>query len=186
MDLQQTPIRGVWEVRTTFRADERGRFARLACLPTLEAAGALPPGTRFVQTNLSETRLRGTVRGMHLQRPPALEGKLVTCVAGRVFDVAVDLRAGSPTFGRWHAIELADGDGRALLIPPGCAHGFQALEDGARLLYQHTAAWAPACEDGVRHDDPAIGIRWPLPVHGLSARDLALPTLADRFEPVAA
>jgi dTDP-4-dehydrorhamnose 3,5-epimerase len=184
MRLTATPIRDLWEVRSEPRRDQRGSFMRVACLPTLIEAGALPTEIRFVQSNLSITHRRGTVRGMHLQRPPALEAKLVSCVGGRVFDVAVDLRKGSATFGKWHAIELADGDGCALLIPPGCAHGFQALSDDARLLYHHTAQWTPECEDGVRHDDPSLAIAWPLPPGQLSVRDRGLPFLFDSFEPV--
>jgi len=181
MKLWATPIDGIWEVETEIRRDTRGSFARLFCAEAFEAAGALPSGTRFVQVNLSVTTRRGTVRGLHLQRAPALECKLVSCIGGRVFDVAVDLREGSPTFGRWHGVELAGEDGRALLIPPGCAHGFQALTDGAQLVYQHTAMWAADCEDGVCHDDPRLAIAWPLPVTLLSPRDARLPRLDGRF-----
>jgi dTDP-4-dehydrorhamnose 3,5-epimerase len=180
MRLAPTPIAGVWEVRTRAHRDERGSFARLFCAEAFARAGALTDGERFVQVNHSVTLRRGTVRGLHLQRAPSREAKLVTCLAGRVFDVAVDLRPGSPTRGRWHGLTLSADDGDALLIPPGCAHGFQALTDDARLLYQHTAAWAPELEDGVRHDDPRLAIAWPLPVALVSARDAALPSLDAR------
>src|SRR5690606_18115935 len=161
MKLHATPIAGLWEVQTEPRGDERGQLTRLFCA---DQFNTIRPGLRFVQTNLSFTAQRGTVRGMHFQRAPALEAKLVRCLRRRVFDVAVDLRAGSPTFRRWHAVELSQDNHRQLFIPEGCAHGFQTLSDDVELLYQHTAAYAPDCEGGVRHDDPALAIAWPLPV----------------------
>jgi dTDP-4-dehydrorhamnose 3,5-epimerase len=151
--------------------DARGSFTRLYCA---EAFDALMPGLCFVQTNLSLTHRRGTLRGLHLQRAPAQEYKLVRCLRGRVFDVAADLRAGSPTYGRWFALELCEQQPSALLIPPGVAHGFQALSDDAMLLYQHSSAHAPALEDGVRHDDPLLAVPWPLPPQCVSARDRKL------------
>lgn len=181
MTFEPTPIAGVWQVRSRPHADARGSFTRLHCAEAFDAA---VPGLRFVQTNLSITRHRGTLRGLHLQRAPAAEWKLVRCLRGRVFDVAADLRHGSPTRGGWHALELDECKPLALLIPPGVAHGFQALSDDAQLLYQHSAAHAPALECGVRYDDPRLAIRWPLPVALLSARDAALPRL-DALETVA-
>lgn len=186
MRLVRTPIAGVWEVETGTYRDVRGSLTRLFCAEDFEASGALPAGRRFVQVNLSVTASRGTVRGMHVQRAPALEHKLVRCLRGRVHDVAVDLRAGSPTFGRWHAVELDAEGARALLIPPGCAHGFQALTDDVHLLYHHDAPWSPDHEAGVRHDDPALGIRWPLPVTLLSPRDASFAPMGERFDGVRA
>ena len=174
MTFEPTAIDGVWQVRGTAQADERGSFTRLYCA---EAFEAVLPGLRFVQINHSVTRRRGTLRGLHLQRAPSREWKLVRCLRGRVFDVAADLRRGSPGFGRWVALELSEHEPLALLIPPGVAHGFQALSDDAQLLYQHSAAHAPELEGGVRHDDPLLAIRWPLPVTLLSARDQRLPFL---------
>jgi dTDP-4-dehydrorhamnose 3,5-epimerase len=170
--LHRTPIDGLWVVETEPVSDARGSFVRLSCEREL---APVCPGLRFVQTNLSVTARAGTVRGMHLQRPPAAEHKLVRCLAGRVFDVAVDLRPGSPTFLGWHATELSADVERSVLIGEGLAHGFQALSDDARLLYQHTAFWDPRREAGVRWDDPAIGIAWPLPVTAVSERDRGLP-----------
>lgn len=186
MKLHATPIAGVWEVETTTWRDARGSLTRLFEAGDFEATGALPADTRFVQVNLSVTATRGTVRGLHVQHAPALEHKLVRCVRGRVHDVAVDLRRGSPTFGHWHAVELDDGGARALLIAPGCAHGFQALTDDVHLLYHHSAAWSPEHEAGVRHDDPRLAIRWPLPVTVLSPRDATFPPMTDAFEGVRA
>ena len=122
------------------------------------------------------------MRGLHYQRPPAPEAKLVSCLRGAVWDVAVDLRANSPTFLQWHAQELSAHNHTALLIPPGFAHGFQALEDGAELLYVHSAPYTPACEGALNVHDPRLCITWPLPVHGLSPRDAAHPLLGADFE----
>jgi len=176
MRFDATPLRGMWVAQTSPRGDERGRLTRLFCA---DAFASIRKDLRFVQVNHSVTALRGTVRGLHWQRAPQAEAKLIRCLRGRVFDVAVDLRAGSPTFGCWHALELSDDNEREVFIPEGCAHGFQALSDDVHLLYQHTVAHAPACEAGLRHDDAEVGIAWPLPVAGLSKRDRHLPTLRE-------
>ena len=178
MKLLPTPLPGLHVVDTEPAADARGRFERLFCE---HEWAPLRAGLHFVQVNLSTTSRRGTVRGMHYQRAPAAEAKLIRCVRGRVHDVAVDLRAGSPTFLRWHAVELRADEPRELFIPEGFAHGFQALSDDAQLLYFHTRAWTPECEGGVRHDDPRLGIEWPLPVAALSDRDRAHPLLDAGF-----
>ena len=183
MNFEATPIDGVWEIETAPRIDERGSLTRVFCA---EAFERVAPGLRFVQVNHSITRKCGTIRGLHFQRAPAAEWKLIRCLRGRVFDVAVDLREGSATFGRWHAVALSEDNQRQILIPPGCAHGFQALADRCELLYQHSDAWAPDREDGVRHDDPQIAIAWPEPVTALSPRDGALRRLDAGFEGVRA
>ena len=173
-----TPLAGLLVVETERVGDARGRFERLFCE---QAWASLRTGLRFVQINLSTTAQRGTVRGLHYQRAPAAEAKLIRCVRGRAFDVAVDLRADSPTFLRWHAVELRAEDPFEIFIPEGFAHGFQALSDDVQLLYFHTAAWTPACEGGVRHDDPRLAIQWPLaPVH-VSARDSAHPLIQSDY-----
>ena len=170
MKLHPTPLPGLQVVDTEPASDERGRFERLFCEREWTPLRA---GLRFVQANLSTTSHRGAVRGMHFQRPPAAEAKLIRCVRGHVFDVAVDLRAGSPTFLSWHAVELRAEEPREIYIPEGFAHGFQALCDDVQLLYFHTAPWTPACEGGLRHDDPRLAIDWPLPVTQVSDRDRA-------------
>ena len=175
MTFEPTPIAGVWEVGTVPHRDERGSLTRLFCADAFAAVA--PGGLRFVQVNHSITRRRGTVRGLHLQREPVAEFKLIRCLRGRVFDVAVDLRPRSATFGHWHAVELSEENQRQILIPPGCAHGFQTLVDGCELLYQHSAAYRPDCEDGVRHDDAGLAIAWPEPVADVSARDRGLRSL---------
>lgn len=178
MKFEPTPLAGLTVVVTEPHADERGRLVRAFCAQEFEA---VRQGLNFVQVNLSRTAQRGTVRGMHFQRAPAAEAKLIRCVRGAAFDVAVDLRAGSPTFLSWHAVELNAQEEREVFIPEGFAHGFQTLSDDAELLYLHTAAYAPALEDGVRHDDPRLGIRWPLPVTNTSARDASFPLIGAAF-----
>jgi dTDP-4-dehydrorhamnose 3,5-epimerase len=179
-EAHATPIAGVLELVGQTFSDHRGAF--------LNAFRAQePPFTRawghrsIAQVNLSRTEAVGAVRGLHLQAAPHSEAKLVRCLRGRVWDVAVDLRPGSPTYGQWHGVELSPGTGKALLIPEGCAHGFQVLEPGSELLYLHSGGWVPEAETGVRYNDPRLAIRWPLAPLGLSARDMALPLL--EFEP---
>lgn len=178
MKIESTPIAGVVVVESTTLQDSRGAFGRLYCERELaEVAGE----RRIVQINRSSTSAIGTIRGMHYQRPPAAEMKFVRCLRGRVWDVAVDLRAGSPTFLRWHAEELCAERARMLVIPEGCAHGFQVLEPDSELLYLHTNFYAPGDEGALRWDDPAIGIAWPLPVTDLSMRDAGHPLLERHF-----
>ena len=183
MKFHATPIEGLWQVETTPHRDARGGLTRLFCA---EAFAAVHPALRFVQVNHSITRRRGTIRGLHFQRPPVAEVKLIRCLRGRVFDVAVDLRAGSATFGRWHAVELSADNQRQILIPPGCAHGFQTLADDCELLYQHSEPYTPGCEEGVRHDDPRLGIAWPEPPVGVSPRDLGFAPIGSAFHGVRA
>ncbi|AMR81962.1 dTDP-4-dehydrorhamnose 3,5-epimerase family protein [Cupriavidus nantongensis] len=171
-------IAGAALVHTDARTDQRGAFTRLFCV---EALAEFFGGRRVVQANHSRTNSAGALRGLHFQHAPHAEMKLVRCLRGRVWDVVVDLRAGSPTFLHWHAEELSADNARMMLIPEGCAHGFQALEADSELLYLHTAPFTPQAEGGVRHDDPAIGIRWPLPVTELSARDRSHPLLSAGF-----
>ncbi len=176
--VHATPIGGVHEVVAIPHEDARGRFARLFC--TRELAGI--QGERaIVQVNHSLTRRKGALRGMHFQHPPHAEAKWVRCLRGRVFDVVVDLRRGSPTFLKWHAVELSARRQNALFVPEGCAHGFQTLEDDCELLYLHTAHYAPGHEGGVRWNDPRVGIAWPLPVAEISRRDEAHPLLGEDF-----
>ncbi|MCE2909622.1 MAG: dTDP-4-dehydrorhamnose 3,5-epimerase family protein [Burkholderiaceae bacterium] len=163
-----TPLAGLLVVHMKARPDERGFFARSFCAREFAAAGL--EGT-VAQANLSVTRQAGTVRGLHFQHPPAAEQKLVSCLRGRVFDAAVDLREGSATFLHWFGIELSEDLPCALLIPPGFAHGFQALRPDSTLLYLVSSAYRADLEDGLHPLDPAVGIRWPLAVTLLSPRD---------------
>ena len=177
--LAPLPLAGLFRVQRQPLVDERGFFARLFCAEELAGAGWTAP---IAQINQSYTALQGAVRGMHYQKPPHAEMKLVTCLRGEVWDVAVDLRQGSPTFLQWHAEHLSADNGNALLIPPGFAHGFQVVEEGAELLYLHSAPYTPACEGALNVRDPRLAIAWPLPVQGLSARDAAHPWINAPFE----
>ena len=172
-----TPIFGVTELVGDLFVDHRGSF--LNAFRFQESAFYSFWGDRAIsQVNLSRTESIGVVRGLHMQASPYSEAKLVRCIRGRVWDVAVDLRSGSTTFGEWHAVELTPSSATALLIPEGCAHGFQVLEPSSELLYLHSQPWVPEAEAGVRFDDPQLSIPWPLEPVGLSERDLNLPLIA--------
>jgi dTDP-4-dehydrorhamnose 3,5-epimerase len=174
MRFEPLEVDGAFLVRSEPRADARGWFMRIFCAETFEANGLVPA---IAQVNLAETVMAGTVRGLHYQLPPAAEAKLVRCVAGAIFDVVVDNRSGSPTFGSWAGRELVADEAAALYVPPGCAHGYQALTDGARALYHTSVPYAPELERGINPTDPAVGIFWPRPPAHLSAKDQALPPL---------
>jgi dTDP-4-dehydrorhamnose 3,5-epimerase len=178
----RTALAGVVVVETTPVADHRGAIARLYCEREL---ATIVDERRIVQINHSRTVTVGAVRGMHFQRPPHAEMKLVRCLKGRVWDVAVDVRAGSPTFLQWHAVELAPDNALMLVIPEGCAHGFQVLEPESELLYLHTAFYAPEAEGAIPCNDPRLGIPWPLPVAGLSQRDASHPSITSDFRGIA-
>ena len=175
-----TPINGVVELVCEPFVDARGAF--LNAFRAQEESFLGSWGTRGIsQVNLSRSDSVGTIRGLHLQIPPHSEAKLVRCLKGRVWDVAVDLRTHSATCGQWHAVELNPERSNALLVPEGCAHGFQVLEPGSELLYLHSGVWVPGAESGVRWDDPQLAITWPLPPKGLSERDCNLPLLSQLF-----
>ena len=178
MKLVPTPIAGVVRVDTAPHTDARGAFARFFCEDSLSTVLG---GRRISQINHSRSAERGTVRGMHFQHAPHAEMKFVRCLKGRVWDVAVDLRADSPTFLQWHAEELSPANAGMLVIPEGCAHGFQALEEDSELLYLHTAVYTPGAEGGVRYDDPALAITWPLPATNISPRDAGHPWITTDF-----
>ena len=178
MKVHPTPLAGLAVIETAPVSDERGRFVRVFCE---RDCATLRPGLRWPQINLSRTSGKGTVRGMHFQYPPAAEAKLIRCVRGRVFDVAVDLRAGSPTYLRWYGVELDQELPQQVFIPEGFAHGFQALTDDVELLYLHTASWSREHEGRLRFDDPTLGIEWPLPVTQVSENDRAAQLLDDAF-----
>lgn len=177
-DLLDTPIPGLCILQRKPIGDSRGYLERLFCSEELQA---LVPGKHIAQINHTLTANRGTVRGMHFQRPPHAETKFVSCLRGEVFDVAVDLRHNSPTFLRWHAELLSAINHKTLVIPEGFAHGFQTLTDDCEMLYFHTAAYQPGAEGGLNPQDPRLAIHWPLPVSGLSPRDAAHALLDDAF-----
>jgi dTDP-4-dehydrorhamnose 3,5-epimerase len=170
--LRETPLGGLLEIHPERHADDRGHFARTY---DVEVLGPV------VQMSTSYNRKAGTVRGMHFQAEPHGEDKLVRCTRGAVFDVAVDLRRGSPTLHRWHGVELSADNGVALWIPRGLAHGFQTLSDGAEVLYAMSTPYVPGSERGVRWDDPAFAIVWPEPPPGgriMSERDASYPDVS--------
>ena len=154
--------------------DERGFFARSWCADEFQSRGLDP---RTVQCNVSFNRKRGTLRGMHYQNPPHEEAKLVRCTQGAVYDVVVDIRADSPTYRQWVGVELTARNYRALYVPIGFAHGFQTLADDSEVFYQMAEAYHPESAAGFRHDDPAVGITWPVDLKTVSDKDLALPPL---------
>jgi dTDP-4-dehydrorhamnose 3,5-epimerase len=181
-ELRRTSIHGVFELVGQPFVDARGAF--LNAFRSQEEAFMRSWGDRGIaQVNLSRTEAVGTVRGLHLQKAPHSEAKLVRCLMGRVWDVAVDLRRDSATYGQWHAVELSHQHSNALLVPEGCAHGFQVLDPGSELLYLHSGAWVPEAETGVRWDDPQLAIAWPLAVSELSERDQSLPLLLSFLNP---
>lgn len=181
LSLHALPLAGLFTLQHKVHEDDRGRFARLFCAGSLEALGQ-PLTIR--QINHSRTSERGTVRGLHFQYPPHSEAKLITCLRGSVWDVAVDVRQDSPTFLHWHAERLEAGDGRSLWLPPGFAHGFQALSDNTELLYLHSADYTLGYEGGLSAQDPRLAIDWPLPIKNLSLRDASHLQLNDEFRGV--
>ncbi len=172
MRFEKTSISGVVLVEIEAHRDVRGLFARTFCEREFATAG-LP--TRFVQSSMSRNTRRGTLRGMHYQMPPSEEAKLVRCTRGTIYDVALDLRRSSTTFRQWVGVELSGDSCAALFIPRGCAHGFQTLEDDVEVLYLITEFHAPDLARGVRWNDPAFGIAWPMDEPILSDRDANYP-----------
>jgi len=181
--IERTPLGGLLRVQRELLGDERGFFARMFCSRDLAEAGWTGP---LAQINHSRTVIRGCVRGLHFQRPPHGESKLVSCVRGAVFDVAVDLRAGSPTYLQWYALTLSADNGCALLIPGGFAHGFQTLEDEVEMLYCHSTPYVAGAEGGLHALDERLAIAWPLPVAELSPRDHLHARIDAAFEGVPA
>ncbi|HJT63627.1 MAG TPA: dTDP-4-dehydrorhamnose 3,5-epimerase family protein [Candidatus Limnocylindria bacterium] len=177
-EIVDTPLSGVRVLERKPRSDERGWLERIYDSEELADVLGVDP---IVQVNWTLTRERGSVRGMHYQVAPSAETKIVSCLRGAVFDVAVDLRRGSPTFLRWHAETLDAKGRRSLVIPEGCAHGYQALADDCELLYLHSAAYDPVAEGGVNPRDPRLAIAWPLPIGQLSDRDASFAPLDEAF-----
>lgn len=168
MNFLETPLRGAYMVETRPFVDDRGLFARTFCKNEFKQIGH---SKEFVQFNHSVTALKGTIRGMHFQTPPYSEIKLIRCIRGKVYDVIVDIREGSPTFLKYFGTELSEENMLSLYIPEGFAHGFQTLEDNSQLVYHHTSYYEPGHEGGIRYSDPLIGIKWPLDVNRISEKD---------------
>lgn len=174
MQFEETPLKGCFVIRATPFIDHRGVFARFFCERELKQ---IIGDRKIVNVNFSRTVKRGSIRGLHFQRVPDAEMKFVRCINGSVFDVAVDLRKKSPTYLHWYGVELSAKNMDMFAIPEGFAHGFQALEDNAEIIYLVTSFYSPHCEGGLNHADPQIGIRWPLPITDVSEKDLNYPNL---------
>ena len=174
MRFEPTQLAGAYLIHLEPRVDERGLFARTFCAREFGAQGL---ETAYVQTNISTNARAGTVRGLHFQRAPDAEVKLVRCVKGALYDVIVDMREGSSTYLRWFGAELSDNNGIAMYAPKGFAHGYQALTDGATVFYLVSAFYAPQAEGGLRFDDPKLAIKWPRAVSDVSDKDAQWPLL---------
>ncbi len=179
MTVRETPLPGLRVVTPVRHADARGDFAETYHAGRYAAAGLDAP---FAQDNVSRS-VRSTLRGLHAQAPPDAQAKLVTVLAGEIYDVAVDLRVGSPTFGRWHAEVLTDADGRQLYVPEGFAHGFCVTSETAVVIYKVSGRYAPEAEVSIAWDDSDLAIAWPVARPLLSAKDAAAPRLRDLVSP---
>jgi dTDP-4-dehydrorhamnose 3,5-epimerase len=182
MQFHPTLIRDAFVIELQPSRDHRGSFARLYCREEFRARG-LPD--MLVQCNIAWNRRRGTLRGMHYTRAPSQEAKLVRCSRGRIYDVLLDLRVDSPSFRQWIALELKPDDGRLVYVPPGIAHGYQTLTDDTEISYWMSDLYRPGCQAGVRWNDPAFGIEWPVPQPILSNRDRRYPDFPDFVPPPA-
>lgn len=181
MMIEEAPLKDVYVVKTKAISDMRGSFERLFCD---EALSSILDGRTIKQINKSVNLEQGVIRGLHYQRPPQAEMKLIRCLQGSVWDVAVDLRKGSPSFLQWFARELTSFNSEMMVIPEGFAHGFQTLEPDTHLLYLHTAPYSPNLEGALAWDDPLLSISWPLKPFALSERDNQHAFLSKDFEGV--
>lgn len=178
-NFSNTTLSGVYTVSRIFSKDQRGFFSRFFCAEEFAAVGLVTP---IAQINHTLTMKKGTVRGMHFQYPPHAETKIVSCLSGVIFDVAVDIRRNSKTFLKWHGEELSSDNRKSLIIPEGFAHGFQALSDDCELIYLHTARYNQAAEGAINAVDPRLSIEWPLPITEVSERDRTHPHLDIDFK----
>jgi dTDP-4-dehydrorhamnose 3,5-epimerase len=181
MQFHTTTLEGAWLLDLEHRRDSRGSFARTFCVQEFAAYGL---ETTYCQHSISFSARRGTVRGMHYQREPHSEVKLVRCLKGSIYDVIIDIRPNSPTYRRWQGFDLSDVDGRQLYIPKGFAHGFQTLSDGVEVNYLMSEPYDSKAAWGIRFDDPSFSIAWPLTVTEISAKDLSWPDFFDQLQSV--
>jgi dTDP-4-dehydrorhamnose 3,5-epimerase len=178
MRFEQTKLCGAWLIEVEPAHDHRGFFARTFCVREYAERGLT---TRFVQNSTSQSIAKGTLRGMHFQHAPHGEVKILSCLQGAIWDVIIDLRPGSPTYRQWQGFELTAQNRRQLYVPEGFAHGFQTLCDGTEVGYLISAFYAPEAADGLRYNDSAFGIDWPLPVTTISEKDLSWPDFERRW-----
>jgi dTDP-4-dehydrorhamnose 3,5-epimerase len=181
-DFIRMPIPGLTLVQRKTMEDHRGFFSRFYCAEEFREAGFIKP---IMQINQCYSRNRGAVRGLHFQYPPHAECKIVSCVQGEIYDVAVDVRQGSPTFLHWHGERLSAANRRSMIVPEGFAHGFQALSEDCELIYLSTSPYVQTAEDALNVTDPRLCINWPLPVIDLSGRDANQPFVTPDFKGVA-
>lgn len=172
MKILETPLKDAYIVDIEPLEDERGFFARTWCQEEFSALGL---NTKIAQCSTSYNKRRGTLRGMHYQAEPYAEVKLVKCTRGAIYDVILDIRLSSPTYKSWYAVELTEENRRTLYIPEGFAHGFQTLEDETEVYYQISEFYHPECSKGIRWNDPAFALRWPIETRIMSERDLQFP-----------
>jgi dTDP-4-dehydrorhamnose 3,5-epimerase len=182
MIFHKTALVDAYLIELTPFQDERGMFARTFCKQEFVQIGH---AKEFVQLNHSRTQQKGTIRGLHFQRAPHAEIKLIRCIRGSVYDVIIDLRIHSPTFLQHIGVELSEQNMQMIYVPEGFAHGFQTLEDDTELIYHHTAYYAPHSEGGVRFNDPQFQINWPLPPSVMTEKDLNHPLITHSFEGIA-
>jgi dTDP-4-dehydrorhamnose 3,5-epimerase len=175
----KTPLLNVYEIIIEPFIDDRGQFMRTYCKKEFATIGFTG---EILQINHSLTRNKGTLRGLHYQISPACETKIIRCIQGRVFDVMVDLRSDSPTFMQWYGLELSHDNMKMICIPEGVAHGFLSLTDNTELIYHHSEFYSPEHESGLRFDDPALMIRWPLPISNISPKDLGYQFIGNSFK----
>ena len=179
MIIAELPLHGAYQIDQEIHKDDRGFFARLFCQQELSAYGL---DVNIVQVNNSQSVEKGTLRGLHFQRPPKTENKIVRCLRGAIWDVIVDLRKDSPTVGQWTALELSESNRRMMYVPEGFAHGFLSLKDDSELMYFVTEFYAPDQEGTVRWDDPVIGIEWPAEPVVISDKDANASTFYHNLE----
>lgn len=179
MKYIETPLKGAYIIELEPYQDSRGLFARTFCKKEFQKIGH---SKEFVQFNHSVTLQKGTIRGMHYQVPPSSEIKLIRCIRGNVYDVIIDIRYGSSTFLKYHAVELNEANMKMIYVPEGFAHGFQTLENNTQLIYHHTQFYNPEHERGIRYNDPATNIHWPLVPVNLTEKDNNYPLIDYNFK----
>lgn len=180
LKFTKTPFDGLLLIERVPLSDHRGFFSRIYCNDELNNAGI---DFNIRQINHSYTKSRGTIRGMHFQSPPYSEAKIISCIQGSIFDVAVDIRKESLTYMKWYGIYLNEGDSKSILIPKGFAHGFQTLADNTHLIYLHSNSFHENSENGINPFDPVIGILWPEETSNMSERDKEFPMIANNIKP---
>jgi dTDP-4-dehydrorhamnose 3,5-epimerase len=179
MHFTETGLKGSYEIQLNFHQDSRGSFGRTFCKNEFSRIGHYK---EWVQLNHSVTIKKGAIRGMHFQKPPYSEIKMVRCIAGSIYDVIIDIRKDSPTFLQYFGTELSASNRKMLYIPEGFAHGFQTLTDDCELIYHHSEFYTPAAEGVIRYDDPLVSIVWPLQVTETGERDSTAPLLTNSFK----